>query len=127
MENVKALVVDDEFHIVQVVAVKLRNNGFDVITAESGTKALELARSEKPDVIITDFQMPGMSGVELVQNLRKIPETTSTAVVMLTARGFAISDEQRKELEISECVSKPFSPRELLQTVKQVLKKGVAV
>ncbi len=123
----KVLVVDDEIHIVQVVAIKLRNNGFDVITCENGAQALKIASKEKPNVIITDFQMPVMTGLELVENLRKQPDTAEIPVIMLTARGFAIEDRQKEELNISACLSKPFSPRELLQSVEEVLKETVAV
>ncbi len=122
----KVLVVDDEIHIVQVVAIKLRNNGFDVITCENGAQALQLATNEKPDIIVADFQMPVMTGLELVQNLRSNPDTADIPVVMLTARGFAIQDRQNEDLKISACVSKPFSPRELLQNIEEVLKESVA-
>ena len=123
----KVLVVDDEIHIVQVVAIKLRNNGFEVFTCENGAQALQLASKEKPDIVITDVQMPVMTGLELVQNLRSKPDTAGIPVIMLTARDFAIEDRQKKELNISACVSKPFSPRELLQSVEEVLKESVAV
>ncbi len=123
----KVLVVDDEIHIVQVVAIKLRNNGFDVITCENGAQALKIASKAKPNVIVTDFQMPVMTGLELVENLRKQPDTAEIPVIMLTARGFAIEDRQKEELNISVCLSKPFSPRELLQSVEEVLKETVAV
>ncbi len=123
----KVLVVDDEIHIVQVVAIKLRNNGFDVITCENGAQALEIVSNAKPDVIVTDFQMPVMTGLELVENLRKQPDTAEIPVIMLTARGFAIEDRQKEKLNISACLSKPFSPRELLQSVEEVLKETVAV
>jgi len=121
----KVLVVDDEIHIVQVVAIKLRNNGFDVITCENGAQALEIVSNAKPNVIVTDFQMPVMTGLELVENLRNQPDTAEIPVVMLTARGFAIEDRQKEELNISACLSKPFSPRELLQSVEEVLKESV--
>jgi len=126
MSDRKALVVDDEIHIVQVVAIKLRNNGFDVTTAENGAVALEAAERNKPDIIVTDFQMPVMTGVEFVENLRKNPETVDIPVIMLTARGFAIEDERKEELNISACLSKPFSPRELLQSVEEVLVQGAS-
>ena len=123
----KVLVVDDEIHIVQVVAIKLRNNGFEVFTCENGAQAFQLAPKEKPDIVITDVQMPVMTGLELVQNLRSKPDTAGIPVIMLTARDFAIEDRQKEELNISACVSKPFSPRELLQSVEEVLKESVAV
>jgi two-component system alkaline phosphatase synthesis response regulator PhoP len=126
MSDKKVLVVDDEIHIVQVVAIKLRNNGFAVVTAENGQDAFNLACNETPDVIVTDFQMPGMTGVELIENLRNRPATADVPVIMLTARGFAIDDEQKQNLKISVCLSKPFSPREVLQCVEDVLKQKVS-
>ena len=127
MENRKALVVDDEFHIVQVVAIKLKNNGFDVVTAENGSDGYELAVQTLPDIIVSDYQMPVMSGVEMVEKLRQNPETAHIPVIMLTARGFAIEDEQKEQLRISACLSKPFSPREVLGTIEDVLKQNTAV
>lgn len=126
MSNRKALVVDDEIHIVQVVAIKLRNNGFDVTTAENGQVALDYAKEIKPDIIITDFQMPVMSGLELVENLRQDPVTQDIPVIMLTARGFAIDEDTKSKLNISKCLSKPFSPREVLQSIEQTLTSAVA-
>ena len=127
MENRKALVVDDEFHIVQVVAIKLKNNGFEVTTAENGRDGYEQASEMLPDIIISDYQMPEMSGVEMIEKLRQNPETAHIPVIMLTARGFAIEDEQREQLHISACLSKPFSPREVLATIEEVLKQKAAV
>ncbi|MBW8016377.1 MAG: response regulator [Planctomycetes bacterium] len=121
MSQRKALVVDDEIHIVQVVAIKLRNNGFDVRTAENGAVALELIKTEKPDVIVTDYQMPVMSGLEFIENLRGDPETADIPVIMLTARGFAIEDEKKEQLKIANCLSKPFSPREVLRCIEETL------
>lgn len=126
MANRKALVVDDEIHIVQVVAIKLRNNGFDVTTASNGQAALDAAQEEKPDIIITDFQMPIMTGLELVENLRSDKETENIPVIMLTARGFAIEEDKRQELKISACLSKPFSPREVLGKIEEVLEQVTA-
>lgn len=127
MDNKKALVVDDEIHIVQVVAIKLRNNGFDVTTAENGAVALEYAKEIKPDIIVTDFQMPVMTGLELVENLRQDAETADIPVIMLTARGFAIEEDRRQELKISACLSKPFSPRELLANVEEIVGQKTSV
>ncbi len=124
MSDKKILVVDDEIHIVQVVAIKLRNNGFEVITAENGAEALEMIGLHKPDLVITDFQMPLMTGLELIENMRSKPETSDIPVVMLTARGFAIEDEKKDALKISACLSKPFSPREVLECIKGVMEKS---
>lgn len=121
MTGKKVLVVDDEIHIVHVVAIKLRNNGYDVITAENGQQAFELACKENPDIIVTDCQMPVMTGSELVEKLRETESTKDILVILLTARSFAIEDELKERLQISECLSKPFSPKELLKCIEDIL------
>ncbi len=121
MADRKVLVVDDEIHIVHVVAIKLRNNGFEVIAADNGAEGLKLALVEKPDIIVTDYQMPVMTGIELVEQLRQNEETKDIPVIMLTARSFAIPQQQQDDLRISGCLSKPFSPKELLGNIEDIL------
>ncbi len=121
MTGKKVLVVDDEIHIVHVVAIKLRNNGYEVSSAQNGADAFELAVSEKPDIIVTDFQMPVMTGLELVVKLRENESTKDIPVIMLTARGFAVEDSTKNDLQISEFLSKPFSPKELLRSIEDIL------
>jgi two-component system, OmpR family, alkaline phosphatase synthesis response regulator PhoP len=121
MSEKKALIVDDEIHILQVIAIKLRNNGFEVITANDGQKALEVALEQKPDVIVTDYQMPIMDGLGMIENLRKQEETSHIPVIMLTARNFAIEEQTIEQFKISACLSKPFSPRELLGKIEEVI------
>jgi two-component system, OmpR family, alkaline phosphatase synthesis response regulator PhoP len=121
MDQKKVLIVDDEIHIVHVVAIKLRNNGYEVITANNGAEAYDLACSVKPDMIVTDYQMPVMTGIELVTKLRENVTTKDIPVIMLTARSFAISKELQDSLQISSCLSKPFSPRELLINIEDIL------
>jgi two-component system, OmpR family, alkaline phosphatase synthesis response regulator PhoP len=117
----KVLIVDDEIHIVHVVAIKLRNNGYEVITAENGAEAYERACREKPDIVISDFQMPLMTGTELIEKMRNNEATKNIPVILLTARSFAIEEELKEQLGISECLSKPFSPKELLRSIEDIL------
>lgn len=112
--------VDDELHILHVVSLKLRNAGYDVITAQDGREALELAQVERPDLIITDYQMPHLSGLELCQRLKRIPATQNIPALMLTARGFAVDPQAMTDAGIKMCLHKPFSPREILTVVKQM-------
>lgn len=121
MTGKKVLVADDEMHIIHVVAIKLRNNGYEVICANNGAEAYDLACREKPDIVVTDYQMPFMTGIDLIEKLRQNDELQHTPVVLLTARSFAISDEMKESLGVEECLSKPFSPRELLKVVEDIL------
>ncbi len=117
----KVLVADDEIHIIHVVAIKLRNNGYEVIAANNGAEAYDLACREKPDIVVTDYQMPLMTGLELIAKLRENEQTKDIPVVLLTARSFAVTEEQQENLDVSSCLSKPFSPKELLKTIQDIL------
>ncbi len=124
----KVLVADDELHIIHVVAIKLRNNGYEVVAASNGAEAYELACQEKPDIVVTDYQMPLMTGIELIEKMREDERTKDIPVVLLTARSFAITQEMQETLGVSECLSKPFSPKELLKTIQDILhRREVAV
>jgi len=115
------LVCDDEPHILHVVSTKLRNAGFEVLTAVDGQEALEVARAHLPDVIVTDYQMPVLSGLELCTRLRAEPATAAIPALMLSARGFVLGQADLQGTNIREVLAKPFSPRELLQKVKDTL------
>lgn len=121
MSGNRILVCDDEPHIVHVVAAKLRTAGFEVLCAADGEEAFELARQHQPDLVITDYQMPYLSGLELCAKLRTIPATRDIPVIMLTARGYSIQDEELKDTNIRAVLPKPFSPREVLAQAKSLL------
>jgi two-component system, OmpR family, alkaline phosphatase synthesis response regulator PhoP len=118
------LVADDESHILHVVSLKLRNAGFRVLTARDGQEALEMAQQEHPDLVITDYHMPQLSGLELCQRLKQDTNTSGIPAIMLTARGYHLEPHDTEESGILRMLSKPFSPRELLATVNEVL--GIA-
>lgn len=119
--NKKIVVADDEAHILHVVSMKLRNAGYEVFTAVDGEEALELCLTEKPSLVITDYQMPVMSGLELSTQLRSYDATRDIPTIMLTARGFDIELAQMAEAGIVAVLAKPFSPRELLGKVEELL------
>ncbi len=121
--NESILVADDEAHILHVVSMKLRNAGYEVTTAMDGEEALELCKSEIPDLVITDYQMPIMSGVEFCKALRGCDGTRDIPAIMLTARGFDIEPEEMAEAGIAAVLSKPFSPREVRQKVEELLRQ----
>ena len=115
------LVVDDESHIVQVLSLKLRNAGYDVRTAMDGEEGFEVALREGPDLIITDFQMPYMTGLELCAALSAEPKTSTIPVVLLTARGHALEPEDLVKGNICQVLSKPFSPRAIVDLIQRTL------
>ena len=120
-EPVTILVVDDETHILHVVSLKLRNAGFEIITAEDGEEGLAKALACKPDLIITDYQMPYMTGLELCVKLKEHDQTAGTPALMLTARGFKLEHEYVEQTNIAGVLTKPFSPREVLMRVEELL------
>ena len=119
----RILVIDDESHIVQVLSLKLRNAGYDVLTAVDGEEGLETALRSKPqpDLIITDFHMPYMTGLELCKALAKETSTAGIPVIMLTARGYALDESDLTMGNIKEVLSKPFSPRAVVDLIQRLL------
>jgi two-component system alkaline phosphatase synthesis response regulator PhoP len=127
MSTVKTiLVADDESHILHVVSLKLINAGFRVITARDGAEAYDLAVQEHPDLLITDYHMPHLSGLELCHKLKQTPQTATIPAIMLTARGYDLEPADTAQSGILRMLSKPFSPRQLLSTVNEVIGLAVA-
>lgn len=120
-EKSTILVVDDESHILHVVSLKLRNAGYEVHTAADGEEGFDVAQQVHPDLIITDFQMPFMNGLELCQKLKATPDTSRIPALMLTACGFSLDSDEVTATNIHGVLSKPFSPREVLARVQEVL------
>ena len=114
------LLVDDEPHVTLVLSGRLRAEGYEVITAEDGSEALELTRFHSPDLVITDYQMPTLSGFELAQKLRANPLTSDTPVFMLTARGHMLTDEELAQTSIRLMMAKPFSARVMCERVREI-------
>jgi len=115
------LLADDEPHITLVVSRKLRSAGLDVVTAEDGEEALDLARQRPPALVITDLQMPYMTGIDLARALKEDAATSGVPVIMLTARGYVLNPTQLASTNIRFVMSKPFSAREILEKVFELL------
>jgi two-component system, OmpR family, alkaline phosphatase synthesis response regulator PhoP len=123
MNDQTILAVDDEAHILQVVSLKLRNAGYNVLTAKDGEEALEIAAAHPLHLLITDFQMPGMSGLELAAKLHHEPGRRLMPILLLTAHGLALEQVETSRAGITVRLAKPFSPRELLETVQKLLQE----
>lgn len=115
------LLVDDEPHIPLVVGRRLTAAGYEVVTAPDGEEALEAAKEAHPAIIITDLQMPFMSGAELAAALRADPALRDIPVVLLTARGYVLPPEEQNAPNIRRFLAKPFSVHQILETVEQLL------
>ncbi len=124
----KILTCDDEKHIVRLIQVNLERQGYEVITAFNGAECLEKVKEDRPDLIVLDVMMPEMTGFEVLDILKKDPETEDIPVIMLTARA-QDSDVLRGWQSGVECyLTKPFNPMELIAFVKRIfsMEEGVA-
>ena len=117
------LVVDDEQPIIELIRYNLQKEGFDVLTAENGAKALELARAEKPDLIILDLMLPDMGGFDICRVLRNDDSTAHIPIIMATAKSSDTDIVSGLELGADDYVTKPFSPKVLVARVKSVLRR----
>ena len=115
------IVADDEPPIRLVVSEKLRTAGYTVFEARDGDEALELILKHRPVAVITDLQMPYMNGLELATRLSAEPCTSSIPLLLLTARGHILSEEQISRTNIKKVMSKPFGVRDLLLYVQTQL------
>ncbi len=123
----RILLCDDEIHILRAAEFKLKRAGYDVQTAGDGQEAWEAICQQKPDVLVTDYQMPRLDGFELVQRVRENPDTEDLPVLMLTAKGYELSQEELAEKwNVVAVIAKPFSPRELLRKVEGILQGQTA-
>jgi two-component system, OmpR family, phosphate regulon response regulator PhoB len=122
-ENVQVLVVEDEPDIRNLVALNLRRAGFDVLTAETGTAGLELARLHVPPLVLLDLMLPDLSGTEVCARLRANEATRHLHVIMVTARGDEGDRITGFEVGADDYVTKPFSVKELVLRVKAAARK----
>jgi DNA-binding response OmpR family regulator len=123
----KVLLVDDENDILDLVSYNLGEAGYSVYTAATGLEALNKARQYLPDLIVLDLMLPELDGIAVCEILRKQPSTKNIPVVMLTS--WASEDAKAIGLQTgaSDYVVKPFSPRDLLARIGNLLRPGVAV
>src|SRR6266550_4707145 len=119
----RVLVVDDEPDIVALVAYHLAKSGYSVSTATSGPEGLAVARRDKPAIIVLDLMLPGLSGQEVMEQLRGDPSTSGVAVLMLTARREESDRIQGLTLGADDYLTKPFSPQELVLRIGAILRR----
>jgi two-component system phosphate regulon response regulator PhoB len=117
------LVVEDEGHIRLVVEYNLRRDGFEVYLAEDGPAALELARKVIPDVILLDWMLPGMNGLEVLAELKHDKKTEHIPVFMLTAKGMASDIDRALKMGADDYITKPFASTLLGEIIRKKLEE----
>jgi len=118
----RILLCDDEAHILRAAEFKFKRAGYEVFCAFDGQEGWEQLLEHRPDIVVTDCQMPRLNGLQLAERIHTTPETSGLPVIMLSAKGFELSGpEIRAKFGIRALVAKPFSPRELFQRVEATL------
>lgn len=117
------LVVEDETDVVDLLRYNLTKAGFTVLIANDGLQGLEIARKNRPDIMVLDLMLPGMDGKAVCKALKKDSDTESLPIVMLTAKSEPSERVAGLELGADDYVTKPFSPRELVLRVQALLRR----
>jgi DNA-binding response OmpR family regulator len=123
----KVLVVDDERDLVELIGMNLQRNGYEVVSANDGATGLDMARKQKPDLVILDVMMPGLSGQDVTRALKADPETASLPIVMLTAKTEETDIIVGLSLGADDYVTKPFSMKVLMARVGAVLRRKASM
>jgi two-component system, OmpR family, alkaline phosphatase synthesis response regulator PhoP len=121
MAKGRILVVDDEIYIVHILDFSLGMEGYEVITALDGEQALEKARAEKPDLIVLDIMMPKLDGYETCKMLKAEADTKEIPVILLSAKGRNVDQKIGFEVGADDYITKPFSPRKLVERINAIL------
>lgn len=116
------LTVDDSPSIRQMVKVTLEPAGHSVIEAGDGAQGLTQAQSSRPDLVITDLNMPNMNGLELIRALRKLPQLTGLPIVFLTTESNDAVKQEAKNAGATGWITKPFKPEQLLAVVGKLVR-----
>lgn len=123
----KILVVDDDLDTLRLVGMMLEGQGYIILAASNGQQALNLARSEKPDLIVLDLMMPDIDGVQVARQLRADPQTQDILIVMFTAKTQMEEKLEGYEAGADDYLTKPIQPKELIAHVKAVLRRKTGV
>lgn len=117
----KILLADDEAYVTSVISHKLQQLGDEVIVASDGQEAFELATQHRPSIVVSDFQMPVLSGFEMALLLKRSEQTSSIPMLMLTARGHLLSEAELAQTNIRALLAKPFSAKALLAKIEELI------
>ncbi|RAR72512.1 response regulator transcription factor [Flavobacterium aciduliphilum] len=122
-KDIKILLVDDEIDILEIVGYNLGQEGYKISTASNGKEAVQMAKKERPHLIIMDVMMPEMDGMEACELIRKIPELQNVIITFLTARSEDYSQVAGFDAGADDYISKPIKPKLLVSKVKALLRR----
>lgn len=117
------LIVDDEEDIIELIKYNLKNEGYDILTAQTGEQAIRIARHSRPDLIVLDLMLPGIDGLDVTKHLKKEDPTRDIPIVMLSAKGEESDIVAGLELGANDYISKPFSPKILVARIRAILRR----
>lgn len=123
MNTATILVIEDELDIQEMISLSLEAAGMKVITAANGKEGFELALDHKPDLLLIDWMMPEVNGIELLRRLRKDERTRAIPAIMLTAKTQVDNKAQGLDEGADDYMTKPFSPKELISRINAVLRR----
>lgn len=123
MQRAKVLLVEDDANLVELIRYNFEKEGFDIVATPDGEEALLLADEVKPDIVILDWMIEGVSGIEVCRRLRRSAATAALPIIMLTARTEEGDRIRGLETGADDYVTKPFSPRELVARVRALLRR----
>ena len=119
----RVLAVDDSLTIRQLIRVALTRGGYEVVEAEDGAKGLQKASAETFDLVLSDINMPGMTGLEMLRSLRKLEQYKFTPIVLVTTESQAEKKLEGKTAGATGWIVKPFEPEQLLALVNKILRR----
>jgi len=120
MAKRRILIVDDESYIVSILSLKFRHLGDQILTASDGDEGFAAACKELPDLIISDYQMPGMTGLQMATRLHQNRATAHIPIILLTARAHRLEPGQLNQTGIRHVLDKPFSVREVIARAQEL-------
>jgi DNA-binding response OmpR family regulator len=124
--TIKILVADDEVYMLRLLEMTLKKGGYEVVSCRDGKEALTTAVTVLPQLIVLDVMMPGLDGLGALRQLKENPATKKIPVVVLSAKGHALTRVEAETAGAALFLTKPFSPNQLLGEVKKILEQNTA-
>ena len=124
MDKKKIMIVDDEIEFVEMITMRFRASGYEVMASHDGEGVIEKIRTEKPDLVLLDIMLPNVDGYIICSAIKKDAEFKKIPVILLTAKDTTSEADKLQEAGADYCMIKPFEPKELLDKIRELIKKS---